>query len=70
MATARSFASPGRSSIRSGSARIATGLTLAAAPAGGFVLTDDYNPIDTLRADEALRWRALTAKNIGEQAIF
>jgi spermidine synthase len=45
-------------------------LTLAAAPPGGFVLTDDYNPIDMLRAGEALRWRARTAKNIGEQAIF
>ena len=45
-------------------------LTIGSPPAGGFVLTDDYNPIDTLRADEALRWRALTAKNIGEQAIF
>ncbi|HOX04917.1 MAG TPA: fused MFS/spermidine synthase [Planctomycetota bacterium] len=45
-------------------------LTLAAAPAGGFVLTDDYNPIDMLRAGEALRWRARTARNIGEAAIF
>jgi hypothetical protein len=45
-------------------------LTLAAPPAGGFVLTDDYNPIDMLRAGEALRWRARTARNIGEQAIF
>jgi spermidine synthase len=30
-----------------------------------FVLTDNYNPIDFLRADEALRWRARTALAIG-----
>jgi hypothetical protein len=45
-------------------------LTVSSAPRGGFVLTDDYNPIDMLRAGEALRWRARTAQNIGEQAIF
>jgi predicted membrane-bound spermidine synthase len=45
-------------------------LTVASIPAGGFVLTDDYNPIDLLRTDEALRWRARTARNIGEQAMF
>jgi len=33
--------------------------------AGSFVLTDDFNPIDFLRADEALRWRTRTRKNIG-----
>ncbi len=47
---------------------------LAVAPTpsggGGFLLTDDYCPIDYLRADEALRWRARTARNIGEQGIF
>ncbi len=32
---------------------------------GSFVLTDNYNPIDFLRADEALRWRTRTRKNIG-----
>jgi len=36
----------------------------------GFVLTDDYSPIDFLRATEALRWRARTARNIGEQGLF
>jgi spermidine synthase len=39
-------------------------------PSGGFVLTDDYNPIDMLRADEALRWRVRTAEHIGEEAVF
>jgi spermidine synthase len=34
--------------------------------ARAFVLTDDYNPIDFLRGDEALRWRERTRKNIGE----
>jgi spermidine synthase len=33
-----------------------------------FVLTDDYNPIDFLRAEEALRWRRRTVQNIGEGA--
>jgi predicted membrane-bound spermidine synthase len=42
----------------------------ASAKEVGFVLTDDYNPIDFLRAGEALRWRERTARNIGEQAIF
>lgn len=45
-------------------------LTVSSAPPGGFVLTDDYNPIDMLRTDEALRWRVRTAQNIGERAIF
>lgn len=31
-----------------------------------FILTDNYNPIDFLRADEALRWRMRTAANIGK----
>jgi len=39
-------------------------------PKGAFVLTDDYCPIDFLRAREALRWRERTARNIGEQGIF
>ena len=38
--------------------------------ADAFVLTDDYCPMDFLRADEALRWRALAARTIGEQGIF
>ncbi|MFH1024738.1 MAG: fused MFS/spermidine synthase [Planctomycetota bacterium] len=37
---------------------------------GAFVLTDDYNPIDFLRGEEALRWRERTARNIGEGALF
>jgi len=45
-------------------------LTVDPPPTGGFVLTDDYNPIDMLRADEALRWRERTARNIGEHALF
>jgi len=45
-------------------------LTVASVPVGGFVLTDDYNPIDLLRTEEALRWRERTARNIGEQALF
>jgi SAM-dependent methyltransferase len=45
-------------------------LTVAAVPAGGFVLTDDYCPIDMLRAGEAVRWRERTARNIGAQVIF
>ncbi|HUT32923.1 MAG TPA: fused MFS/spermidine synthase [Planctomycetota bacterium] len=45
---------------------------LAVAPSrpDAFVLTDDYCPMDFLRADEALRWRALTARTIGKQGIF
>jgi len=35
-----------------------------------FVLTDDYSPIDFLRADEALRWRERTAQAIGEIGGF
>jgi len=43
---------------------------VSAASASGFILTDDYNPIDMLRAAEALRWRERTARNIGEEAVF
>jgi predicted membrane-bound spermidine synthase len=32
---------------------------------GAFVLTDDYNPIDFLRGDEALQWRERTRRAIG-----
>ena len=35
-----------------------------------FVLTDSYSPIDFLRAEEALRWRQRTMRNIGEQGVF
>lgn len=40
------------------------------APQGAFVLTDDHNPIDFLRAEEALRWRERTVQNIGRGATF
>ncbi len=38
--------------------------------AGAFVLSDGHNPIDFLRAAEALRWRERAAQNIGEGATF
>jgi predicted membrane-bound spermidine synthase len=37
---------------------------------GALLLTDDYNPIDSLRASEALRWRQSTAEDIGKGAGF
>jgi predicted membrane-bound spermidine synthase len=40
-------------------------LTFRPDPGNGFVLTDDYNPIDFLRAAEALRWREVTRRNVG-----
>jgi len=45
-----------------------TRLAPGGAPAGGFVLTDDHNPVDFLRAGEALRWRERTAAIIGPEA--
>jgi spermidine synthase len=45
-------------------------LTVAPQLAGAPVLTDERNPIDLLRGDEARRWRARTLENIGAQAIF
>ena len=45
-------------------------LTVKPGQTAGFVLTDNYNPIDFLRAEEALRWRKRTEQNIGEQGIF
>jgi len=45
-------------------------LTVSPAMPNACILTDDYSPIDFLRAEEALRWRARTARNIGEQGIF
>jgi SAM-dependent methyltransferase len=45
-------------------------LTVAPTGSGAVVLTDDLNPIDSLRADEALRWRVRTARNIGPQALL
>jgi spermidine synthase len=43
---------------------------LSAEPSAGAstILTDDHNPIDSLRADEALRWRERTASFIGSCA--
>ena len=43
-------------------------LTVRPQRADGLALTDDYNPIDFLRAGEALRWRRRTADTIGRQA--
>ena len=37
-------------------------------PVHAFVLTDDYNPIDFYRSDEALRWRNRTAAIIGRES--
>jgi len=34
------------------------------------VLTDEYNPIDLLRDDEALQWRMRAYQNIGEKVVF
>jgi predicted membrane-bound spermidine synthase len=45
-------------------------LALALPQGRGAVLTDDYNPIDGMRASEALRWREKTAENIGTPAGF
>jgi len=38
--------------------------------AGALVLTDDYCPLESLRGGEALRWRARTARNIGQPGAF
>jgi len=43
---------------------------VAPARADAFVLTDDYSPVEFLRAGEALRWRVRTARNIGDQGLF
>jgi hypothetical protein len=43
-------------------------LTVEPTRRDGFVLTDDYNPIDFLRSDEALRWRQRTVTFIGREA--
>lgn len=37
---------------------------------GALVLTDERNPIDSLREREALRWRRRTLENLGEDAVF
>jgi len=45
-------------------------LTIPPPTEGTLILTDDYNPIDFLRAGEALRWRERTARSIGDAAFF
>lgn len=45
-------------------------LAIAPSRPDAFVLTDDYCPMDFLRADEALRWRELAARTIGRNGIF
>ncbi|MFO7898161.1 MAG: fused MFS/spermidine synthase [Planctomycetota bacterium] len=44
--------------------------TVVPDPGCGIVLTDDHNPIDSMRAAESVRWRRLSAQRIGEQALF
>jgi len=44
-------------------------LTLDVDMEAGIRLTDDYNPIDFLRAEEAVRWRARTRQNVGAAAL-
>ena len=44
-------------------------LTLDVNMEAGIRLTDDYNPIDFLRAEEAVRWRARTRQNVGAAAL-
>ena len=38
--------------------------------ADALLLTDDHNPIDLIRADEALRWRQRTAEVLGDPLWF
>jgi len=45
-------------------------LTVVPDLSNAFVLTDDYNPIDFLRADEALRWRQRTIDSVGKPGAF
>jgi spermidine synthase len=45
-------------------------LTVSPQRTDGIILTDDYNPIDSMRNTEALRWRERTVLNIGENVIF
>jgi len=45
-------------------------LTVVPDLSNAFVLTDDYNPIDFLRADEALRWRQRTTDSVGRPGAF
>ena len=45
-------------------------LTVVPDLSNAFVLTDDYNPIDFLRADEALRWRQRTTDSVGRPGVL
>lgn len=45
-------------------------LTVTPTRSDARVLTDEHNPIDFIRAGEALCWRKRTAENIGEEALF
>jgi len=45
-------------------------LTVTPDLSNAFVLTDDYNPIDFLRAGEAIRWRKRTIESVGGPSAF
>ena len=45
-------------------------LTVAPEVTDALLLSDDHNPIDLIRADEALRWRERTVEALGEQVVF
>lgn len=45
-------------------------LTITPDLSRAFVLTDDRNPIDSLRAGEALAWRRRTMDHLGEDVVF
>jgi len=45
-------------------------LTVVPDTRGALLLTDDHNPIDLIRADEALRWRERTTEALGDQLWF
>ena len=43
---------------------------LPAEPAIGIVLTDEYSPVDVVRAPEALEWRERTIKMLGIESVI
>ncbi|MDP6354362.1 MAG: fused MFS/spermidine synthase [Planctomycetota bacterium] len=43
---------------------------LPAEPGTGIVLTDEYNPVDVVRAPEALEWRERTIKTLGIKSVL
>ena len=45
-------------------------LTITPDLTDALLLTDDHNPIDLIRADEALRWRRRTADVLGDHVWF